>query len=110
VTVIELLQQAWDHADNARRNAGTQGGSAAREFALSCTAIEDAMMRYTRGVAMKTSRFVIADLDKMGQSVDQAGHGEPTCQECGNIVRLEWMFCARCGTAVAPEPEASTNA
>lgn len=49
MTTIELLQEAHKNADALRELH--KGGPAGREFALSATAIEDAIMRFNRGQA-----------------------------------------------------------
>jgi hypothetical protein len=61
-TFVELVAEATEKADAHRR---TYGGSAAgREFALAVTALEDAQMRFTRGLAMVQGKFAPADLEK----------------------------------------------
>lgn len=49
MTTYELLEQA---KTNAIAHRDASAGGAPREFALAITAIEDAQIRYTRGVLM----------------------------------------------------------
>jgi hypothetical protein len=47
-----------------RANGGPEMGASGREFSLAITAIEDAQMRFTRGLAMRLGKFSPADLEK----------------------------------------------
>jgi len=60
-TIKELIDEAIGRLDGHRSQFP---GTAAREFSLAITALEDAQMRATRGLAMATGRFVPADLEK----------------------------------------------
>jgi hypothetical protein len=60
-TFVELANRAQARAVELRNAAP---GPAAREFALAITALEDAQMRFTRGMAMVKGRFAPADLER----------------------------------------------
>lgn len=60
-TFIETLNAARQEAD--RRRGHASGSPAGREFALACTALEDAMMRYNRGRSMQEGVFSTYDFD-----------------------------------------------
>ena len=62
MTTNELLQQAWNNI--AERMDDEPLGDAKREMAIAKTAIEDAQMRYTRGLAKSQGKFKPADLEK----------------------------------------------
>lgn len=64
-TTIEVLQQ---QVEKCRNLAGTNRHdmpSAGREFSLAATALEDAMMRFNRGMAILTDKVSVADLEKV---------------------------------------------
>jgi hypothetical protein len=61
-TFVELIGEATEKADALRRTY--QGAQAGREFALAITALEDAQMRFTRGLAMVQDKFAPVDLEK----------------------------------------------
>ena len=60
-TIKELIDEAIAHLDEFRAN---HPGAPAREFSLAITALEDAQMRATRGLAKATGQFNPADLEK----------------------------------------------
>lgn len=70
-TVKELVDQAIDRVRDVRQAgkgatyevADLPGG---REFSLAITHLEDALMRFTRGMAMRLGVFAPADLEKIG--------------------------------------------
>lgn len=59
-TVVELLERAAQRI----KNTSNDGGRVAREFAIAVTHIEDAQMRFTRGLAMVQGKFAPADMEK----------------------------------------------
>ena len=60
-TIKELLDEAIALLDAYRAH---NPGTAAREFALAITHLEDAQMRATRGIAMTLDKFNPADPEK----------------------------------------------
>ena len=64
MTVVEYLDAARTAVVSMRANGGPEMGASGREFSLAITAIEDAQMRYTRGLAMRLGKFSPADLEK----------------------------------------------
>lgn len=66
ITFVALIDAATDKAKSRLKQCGTRAGSgdAGREFALAKTALEDASMRYTRGLSMLNGKFEPADLEK----------------------------------------------
>jgi hypothetical protein len=64
MTVFEYLEAARVSILATRANGGPEMGASGREFSLAITAIEDAQMRYTRGLAMRLGKFSPADLEK----------------------------------------------
>jgi hypothetical protein len=65
-TFVELIDAGKDKIGKRMTQADTTGvsGAAKREFALAKTALEDAGMRYTRGLALITDRVTKTDLEK----------------------------------------------
>ena len=61
-TVKELLDQAWERID--AEQAHETSGEIKREWAVAKTAIEDAQMRWTRGLAKQQGSFAPVDLEK----------------------------------------------
>lgn len=65
-TLIEHLEAAIDYVQTAR--ADCTGPIAAREFSIAITALEDAQMRWTRGMAVELhGRVTPHDLEKENQ-------------------------------------------
>lgn len=62
-TVKDLIDEAIARANARREN---NPGPPAREFALAITALEDAQMRFTRGLAMVQGKFAPVDLEAGG--------------------------------------------
>jgi len=63
-TTKELLDQAFDNANERLAEAtASNNPAAAREFALVKTSIEDAKMRFTRGMAKLAGVFNEIDLE-----------------------------------------------
>lgn len=60
-TVKELVDAA---IERVRKVQGGQRDEGAREMALAITHLEDAAMRFTRGLAMRQGKFAPADLEK----------------------------------------------
>ena len=60
LTTKQHIDEAIARCDARRQN---NPGPPAREFALAITALEDAQMRFTRGLAMVTDCFSPADLE-----------------------------------------------
>jgi hypothetical protein len=60
-TVVELVEAATSRITAAR---GDSRDPYAREMSLAITALEDAQMRFTRGMAMKHELFAPADLER----------------------------------------------
>jgi hypothetical protein len=71
-TFFELMEAAKLRAE-AKRNEATGGpaGNAAREFAIALTSLEDAQMRYTRGVSMMLGVFRPVDLESVDAIADR---------------------------------------
>lgn len=61
-TIVELLTATFNELD--RKFQISYSGAARREFALAKTAIEEAMMRYTRGRAFEEGVQKNHDFDK----------------------------------------------
>jgi hypothetical protein len=61
MTIVEHITAATVQLDLLR---GSDRDQAAREFSLAITALEDAQMRATRGLAMRSGVFNPADLQK----------------------------------------------
>lgn len=61
LTTVELLAAATARLELFRT---TYPGAPAREFSIAITAIEDAQMRSTRGLAMVQGKFHPADLEQ----------------------------------------------
>ena len=59
-TVVDLIEEAIARCDARRQN---NPGAPAREFAIAITALEDARMRFTRGLAMVQGCFNPVDLE-----------------------------------------------
>lgn len=62
--MLTVVEQITLVVDAIRAHQTGTVGPAAREFALAQTALEDAQMRFTRGLAINTDRFHPADLEK----------------------------------------------
>lgn len=60
-TFVELMDAARSRAETRKLDATS--GEIAREFAITMTLLEDAQMRYTRGVAMALGVFRPIDLE-----------------------------------------------
>lgn len=60
-TVKQLVDQA---VDRVRAVQGDHRDPGAREFALAITHLEDAQMRFTRGLAIRQGKFNPVDLEK----------------------------------------------
>lgn len=58
-TIKQLIDEATLQLERLR---GDQRDAAAREFSLAITALEDAQMRATRGLAKRQGKFAPADL------------------------------------------------
>lgn len=66
-TTVELIEQLLERAKERRAEAiERQRPEATREFGLAITALEDAQMRYTRGVAHMEGLFAPRDLEAPG--------------------------------------------
>lgn len=61
-TFIENAQALWKDVDE--RMALASDGVVRREYAMTKTALEDAMMRFNRALAIELGIFKIADLEK----------------------------------------------
>ncbi len=61
MTTVELLEAAWARADGVQQSS--QDGETKREMALAKTAIEDAIMRFNRGLARAQGVFRVGDLE-----------------------------------------------
>jgi hypothetical protein len=61
VTTVQQLDAAWGRIDEAQKAA--HDPLAQREFALAKTAIEDASMRFNRGMARESGSFRISDFE-----------------------------------------------
>jgi predicted nuclease of restriction endonuclease-like RecB superfamily len=59
VTIVEAIAEATVQLEGLRRNSI---GEHAREFSLAITALEDAQMRATRGLAKLQGKFAPVDL------------------------------------------------
>jgi hypothetical protein len=62
MTTVETLHEAWSRADAQQK--ATTISKAVREFALCKTAIEDAIMRFNRGMAFKEGRQMDFDFEQ----------------------------------------------
>lgn len=62
-TIVALLAAA---REALRLKITDNPGAPAREFSIAITAVEDAMMRTNRGVAMTTGQFYEADVEANG--------------------------------------------
>ena len=60
-TVVAHLTEASRLLEAERKNQS--GPDAAREFSIAITAVEDAIMRTNRGMAMREGRFHVADVE-----------------------------------------------
>lgn len=61
MTIAEHIHEATQALETLRR---ANPGEHAREFSLAITALEDAQMRATRGLAKLQGKFAPADLQK----------------------------------------------
>lgn len=61
MTIVECIADATEQLEQLRAESAHP---AAREFSLAITALEDAQMRATRGLAMTKGVFAPADLQK----------------------------------------------
>jgi hypothetical protein len=70
-TLLDVIERVREARDNAGAYDGGPGGTpataplAGREFSLAITALEDALMRYTRGRAQQLGVFRPVDLDDL---------------------------------------------
>lgn len=70
-TVFELLEEAQRRAVAKRTESFGADQEAAREFSIVVTSLEDAQMRYTRGVARTLGVFKPVDLESVDAIADR---------------------------------------
>lgn len=64
-TTIQTLITQHNKCRNLADMHRASDPSAGREFSLAATALEDAMMRFNRGMAYFNGTFSVADLEKV---------------------------------------------
>lgn len=70
-TVFELVDEAMRRAVDKRTESFGADQAAAREFSIVVTLLEDAQMRYTRGVARVLGVFKPVDLESVDAIADR---------------------------------------
>ena len=68
MTVVAELVNVLQRVD--QRRTDNMGMPAGREFALAATALEDAIMRYNRGMAMLAGMFAVDDVEELLELTD----------------------------------------
>lgn len=70
-TVFELIEEAKRRAVAKRTESHGEHPDAAREFSIVVTSLEDAQMRYTRGIAQTIGVFKPVDLESVDAIADR---------------------------------------